>query len=436
MLERRYVGRCCCVSRLPYALSISQHWRRVSALLSSLRSLQMRQRVQDSDTLLHIDDCFSDACPSGFSRAFVSACALDDKIYAIGGHDGRKVLKTCERYDPATNTWTPIADLTFPRTDCQTLVFGDRVLAIGGDADTLVHADDTIECYDSKADKWVMLPTKMPAREMFAACVMGDYIYVGGGLPRWNRDFATRAFDRLNFSSLEWEPLCTLPSPRCVHKFVAVDGKIYAVGGHDGDKATSSVDVYDADTNAWTQAGSGPRSCTIQSRAMCMAVPFGGTKLLVAGGVDQRSGKRYSTEVFDREHLKWELGPAMISRRASGGMVMLSLNLDQCRLPTANPAHLKIASTTVESAEQSHEAALRAAGCHAAEVKILSEEQGQCNRDPRCPKPNKHTGRCKVNIKGQTQAESFVSPSPPASIVPTSTALASGKIPTGTPQTA
>ena len=105
-----------------------------------------------------------------------------------------------------------------------------------------LHADDTAEIYNVQDDKWVVLPTKMPAREMFAATVLDDVIYVGGGLPRWNRDFATRAFDQLDLDQLEWKPRATLPRPRCVHQFVKLQGKIYAVGGHDGSAAICSID--------------------------------------------------------------------------------------------------------------------------------------------------------------------------------------------------
>ncbi len=40
---------------------------------------------------------------------------LKSLLYAVGGHDGPLVRKSCEVYDPATNTWTQVADMNMCR---------------------------------------------------------------------------------------------------------------------------------------------------------------------------------------------------------------------------------------------------------------------------------------------------------------------------------
>lgn len=43
-------------------------------------------------------------------------------LYAVGGHDGPLVRKSCEVYDPATNTWKQVADMNMCRRNAGELV--------------------------------------------------------------------------------------------------------------------------------------------------------------------------------------------------------------------------------------------------------------------------------------------------------------------------
>lgn len=40
---------------------------------------------------------------------------LKGLLYAVGGHDGPLVRKSCEVYDPATNSWRQVADMNMCR---------------------------------------------------------------------------------------------------------------------------------------------------------------------------------------------------------------------------------------------------------------------------------------------------------------------------------
>jgi hypothetical protein len=41
---------------------------------------------------------------------------LGDVLYVMGGSNGYSPLKTAERYDPKTDRWSPIADMTVQRS--------------------------------------------------------------------------------------------------------------------------------------------------------------------------------------------------------------------------------------------------------------------------------------------------------------------------------
>lgn len=56
---------------------------------------------------LHI--CVKHTC------AVTGVGVLKGMLYAVGGHDGPLVRKSCEVYDPATNTWKQVADMNMCR---------------------------------------------------------------------------------------------------------------------------------------------------------------------------------------------------------------------------------------------------------------------------------------------------------------------------------
>lgn len=66
-----------------------------------------------------------------YRRCYVSVCVFNDKIYAIGGHDGHNRLRTAEVYDPETNQWTLLASMTNRRSDADCCVVNDNIYVVG-----------------------------------------------------------------------------------------------------------------------------------------------------------------------------------------------------------------------------------------------------------------------------------------------------------------
>ena len=48
-----------------------------------------------------------------------------------GGHDGNEFLDTVEMYDPVTDVWTSIPNMTRARNGAGAAVIGDNLYAIG-----------------------------------------------------------------------------------------------------------------------------------------------------------------------------------------------------------------------------------------------------------------------------------------------------------------
>ena len=52
---------------------------------------------------------------------------------------------------------------------------------------------------------------------------------------------------------MEWTNVASLTKPRVNVGVAAVNGRLYAVGGFDGKNFLDTIEVYDADTNQWSE---------------------------------------------------------------------------------------------------------------------------------------------------------------------------------------
>ena len=193
---------------------------------------------------------------------------LQGKLYLIGGSDprvryGETGKKQCWCWDPArSGTWTRVADLAVARHDHEAVALGRHLYVFGGDEE-----DDF-------------------ALEL--------------GIEENPRNFP---IERYNPEADTWESVVDMSVVRDYAAFAVLGGKIYAVGGHDGDMWLQSCERYDPATDAWEPVAN---MATVRSTA-CVAALDG--KLWVAGG--------YNVEVFDPVNNTWEPKPELTMTRTS-----------------------------------------------------------------------------------------------------------------------
>lgn len=63
-------------------------------------------------------------------RGFLSVATLNGCIYAMGGCQNQKKLKTAERYEPDTNQWTMIASMHKRRAEAGAATLHGKVSGI------------------------------------------------------------------------------------------------------------------------------------------------------------------------------------------------------------------------------------------------------------------------------------------------------------------
>jgi N-acetylneuraminic acid mutarotase len=122
-------------------------------------------------------------------RNHLTGIAYGGKVYAIGGHYQQEkaavTQREVDRYDPATNKWTRVADTPTPRsqTPAATFVWGKRIVVVGG-ADRAEHSTNVISAYSPSRNRWETIG-KLPAarRATCAGVINGRLVVVTGNDP-------------------------------------------------------------------------------------------------------------------------------------------------------------------------------------------------------------------------------------------------------------
>eukprot|EP00064_Thunnus_orientalis_P009011 superscaffoldBa00001111_g9034 len=91
---------------------------------------------------------------------------LKGLLYAVGGHDGPLVRKSCEVYDPASNSWRQVADMNMCRRNAGVCAVNNVLYVVGGDDGSCNLA--SVEFYNPNSDKWTLLPTCMSTGRSYA----------------------------------------------------------------------------------------------------------------------------------------------------------------------------------------------------------------------------------------------------------------------------
>ena len=175
--------------------------------------------------------------PMPTARAGLAIAVVGDSIYAIGGRTGvggpctGSPLDAVERYDIASDTWTPVTPLLAPRSDLAAAAVGGKIYVFGGcDAAGNFLAD--VDVYDPVTDTWSTAPADMPTARagMYAVETKGGTVYVIGGWDGVGTGLSTN--EAYKVSQDEWTAgLLPMPTPRAETGAVGHGGRIYIVGG-------------------------------------------------------------------------------------------------------------------------------------------------------------------------------------------------------------
>jgi hypothetical protein len=225
------------------------------------------------------------------------ALGSDGRIYAIGGFvasaSGFEFAATVDAYSSATNTWSAVAPLPYPRGTFGAATGADgRLYAVGG----VTIDPNSVEAYSVSSNSWTAAASMLASASFLGVAAGSDgRIYAVGGL-----QFTGAGLQTLNTAEVytpatnTWTMLPPMPTPRHDLALVAgTDGRIFAIGGQTDNTPVSAVEAYSPSTNSWTALA---------------PVPFAGTSvgtlgrdglIYVIGGGDVLEAYNPTTNVWN-----------------------------------------------------------------------------------------------------------------------------------------
>ncbi|XP_074977999.1 kelch-like protein 12 isoform X2 [Caretta caretta] len=210
-------------------------------------SLQCRDLVDEAKKF-HLRPELRSQMQGPRTRARLGA---NEVLLVIGGFGSQQSpIDVVEKYDPKTQEWSFLPSITRKRRYVATVSLHDRIYVIGGyDGRSRLSS---VECLDYTSDEdgiWYSVAPMNVRRGLAGATTLGDMIYVSGGFDGSRRHTSMERYDP-NID--QWSMLGDMQTAREGAGLVVANGVIYCLGGYDGLNILNSVERYDPHSGHWT----------------------------------------------------------------------------------------------------------------------------------------------------------------------------------------
>ncbi|EDO29422.1 predicted protein [Nematostella vectensis] len=255
--------------------------------------------------------------PTHVARSGVGIGVLDNKLYAVGGHDGTNYLNSVESYCMVTKQWRFVAPMCNPRRYVAVGVLGGLLYAVGGYDGTTVL--DSVEVYDPKSDQWKFVSSMKNKRRHVAVGVLNQldlclgYLYAVGGHDGVNY---LKTVERYDPETNEWSYVASMGARRGGVGVATLHGCLYATGGYDGTSNLSTSERYYPSDDRWAFVA--PMSVCRSGHGVGVA----GGRLYALGGHDGVS-YRNTVEYFDPKVGEWRMVGSMGMCKAVAGVAVI-----------------------------------------------------------------------------------------------------------------
>ena len=183
----------------------------------------------------------------------VSTTVLQGKVFAACGLTAAGAVNRAFLYDPLIDTWAETVPLPLLNggDHCNLAAANGKLYLLGAlvRAQGPALADGSTFEFDPAKGEWTRIAEMPTPRGASGVAVIGNKIYVAGGISGNTNYAAMEVFDVV---TREWTRLPDMPTRRDHLVAQAVGGKVYAIAGHPGrGQNTSANEEYDPATMTW-----------------------------------------------------------------------------------------------------------------------------------------------------------------------------------------
>lgn len=193
--------------------------------------------------------------PSG-PDDFFGLVSLGDYLYLLGGSRNRfRVFRYCPRW----REWDELSSMPQDRSGFGAAVLRGQIYAVGGSTQLSDMALRSVERYDPEHDTWHAVAPMRERRHLLGVAALGDRLYAAGGCPTAHVEdsFSMSSVEVYDVDTDTWTDVRSMSVPRSFVSAVAHSGMLYVLGGYnDEDGDLASVERYDPSTDSWAPAPS------------------------------------------------------------------------------------------------------------------------------------------------------------------------------------
>ncbi|MDZ7267317.1 MAG: T9SS type A sorting domain-containing protein [candidate division KSB1 bacterium] len=215
------------------------------------------------------------------AREGAAVAVINDTLFAIGGYDGTSPLKSIEYYHSAFNQWqTSRWQLSTPRGWLAATTLNDSIFTVGG---LLLAPVGILERYHSSDGSRRRADMPTPRGRMAAVNFQNELWTLGGAAQHG----ATETVELYEYYTNQWRSGIPLIQARELHAAVVAREKIYVLGGRDAEgNVLASVEVFQPLTAVAATERQLPQSPVLRSYPN----PFAQTVRIVLQTAGQKAG--------------------------------------------------------------------------------------------------------------------------------------------------
>ena len=187
----------------------------------------------------------------GISSIVVLIVILIIFFYNISNQGNNKLSGNAPIPTQNVVSWEFVSKLAEPRKSAAYIADGDQIYIIGGE--TMNGVTGKVEIYNASTQQVTTIAEKhIPVSET-CAVILGGKIYIGGG--KQVDGSISNVLEMYDTSAMKWEIVGDIPKPLTGYSCISFEGKMYYLGGWDGQQVRSEIWSYSPLDQTWEIVG-------------------------------------------------------------------------------------------------------------------------------------------------------------------------------------